>query len=83
MRKELEQLEVTLDSLEGRNAFQQRYQSANARVLVHRKLHLQSPGEFQVELPIPADLSRGKYAIRFSRRGHRLARGLPRNCHPP
>lgn len=69
VRKELEQLEVTLDSLEGRNAFQQRYQSANARVLVHRKLHLQSPGEFQVELPIPADLSRGKYAIRAFHEG--------------
>lgn len=70
VRKDLEKLKVDLESLEGRNAFQRRYQSANERVLVQRSLHMQKPGDFQVELLVPADLSRGKYAVRAFHEGN-------------
>ncbi len=69
VRKDLDQIGVALDSADGRDAFQQRYHSANERVLVERKLLMKGPGDFQIELQIPADLPRGKYAIRGYQEG--------------
>jgi len=68
-RKDLDQLYVAIDSQQGRQGFQDRYHSANQRVIVARNLHLKGTGDFQLELPIPIDLPRGKYAIRAYQEG--------------
>lgn len=68
-RKDLDQLAVGLDSSQGREAYQQRYQAANQRVIAQREVQLKGTGEFQVELLIPDDVPRGKYAIRAFQEG--------------
>ena len=64
VRRDLDSLPVDLQTEAGRDAFQQRYQAANQRVLVQRELPLQAAGDFFTELTIPPTLPRGKYAIR-------------------
>lgn len=69
VRKELDQLQVALETEDGRDAFQQRYHSANERVLVRREQLLKRAGDFQIDLEIPRDLPRGKYALRAFQSG--------------
>ncbi len=64
VRKELDSLPVDLISQLGRNSFQQRYEAANQRIVLQHDQTLAAAGDFNVELDIPADLPRGKYAVR-------------------
>ena len=74
VRKELDAVGVDLISERGRAAFQQRYQAANQRVLLMQEFSLEDSGDFQVALGIPADLARGKYAVRAYLEGQAACR---------
>ena len=64
VRKELDSLPVDLVSQLGRDGFQQRYQAANQRIVLQHDQPLAAAGDFSVDLRIPAELPRGKYAVR-------------------
>lgn len=64
VRKELDSLAVDLLSQVGRDGFQQRYRAANQRIVIQRDQPLAAAGDFSIELAIPAELPRGKYAVR-------------------
>ena len=69
VRHDLDQVGVGLETQAGRDAYQDRYLAANQRILVQRQLVLKGAGRFEVTLPIPADVPRGKYAIRAFQEG--------------
>lgn len=64
VRRDLDALDVGLDNQAGKDAYQQRYQAANARVLVTETQPVIAGEEFVVPLVIPATLERGRYAVR-------------------
>ncbi len=70
VRRDLEAVEVGLDSQLGKDAYQQRYHSANERILVIENQSVLAGEEFVYNLRIPASLARGKYAVRAFLEGH-------------
>lgn len=64
VRKDLDSLAVDLFSQLGRDGFQQRYQAANQRIVIQHDQPLVAAGDFSVDLRIPTELPRGKYAVR-------------------
>ena len=74
VRKELDGVAVDLISERGRAGFQQRYQAANQHILLKQERFLEAPGGFQFDLRIPAELPRGKYAVRAYLEGQAACR---------
>lgn len=74
VRRELDAVGVDLVSESGRDGFQDRYRAANQRVVLKHDQALQTPGGFQVEMCIPAELPRGKYAVRAYLEGQSACR---------
>ncbi|MFN3189664.1 MAG: C25 family cysteine peptidase [Aureliella sp.] len=63
IRRELDRVQVGLDTTDGRNAFQSRYDAANDRILVLEQRQVPS-GEFEQALTLPENLSNGRYCVR-------------------
>ncbi|MCA9133703.1 MAG: hypothetical protein KDA45_11135 [Planctomycetales bacterium] len=63
VRQELDNAAGDLATEAGCEQYQQRYLSANQPVLVSRELPI-AAGAFEVQLPIPAELPPGRYAVR-------------------
>jgi hypothetical protein len=63
VRRDLNGLSGDLATQVGREQYQQRYVSANQRVLVSQVVPIVA-GEFTAQLSVPVDLQRGKYAVR-------------------
>ncbi|MEZ6149767.1 MAG: C25 family cysteine peptidase [Pirellulaceae bacterium] len=74
VRNELDTLGVDLFSERGRAGFQQRYHAANQHTLLKQEQSLDGSGSFQVNLRVPADLPRGKYAVRAYLEGQAACR---------
>lgn len=74
VRKELDAVGVDLISERGRAGFQQRYHAANQHILLKQERSLDDVGSFQVDMRIPADLPRGKYAVRAYLEGQAACR---------
>jgi hypothetical protein len=63
VRRELNGLETNISTALGRDRFQQRYQSANQRVIALREIEV-TAAPFQVALTVPPELPGGKYCVR-------------------
>ncbi len=63
VRRELNEMGGDTSTELGRAALQQRYLAANQRVLSQQEIDVDA-GEFHVELAVPVNLPRGKYAVR-------------------
>ncbi|MEM8736716.1 MAG: C25 family cysteine peptidase, partial [Planctomycetota bacterium] len=63
IRRELDQVPVGLDTADGRDAYQSRYDAANERILVLEQRSIPS-GEFEQSLTLPEDLGNGRYCVR-------------------
>lgn len=63
VRRELNDVDDDLSTVEGRDGLQQRYLTANRRILVQQE-NAVGRGPFSGELRIPDDLPRGRYAVR-------------------
>lgn len=74
VRKELDTVGVDLVSERGRAGYQKRYQAANQHTLLKHGQLLDGSGSFQVDMRIPLDLPRGKYAVRAYLEGQAACR---------
>lgn len=63
LKPNLTQLDAFSSDIEDRKRAQQTYESANARV-VSQADHAISGGDFSMQIDVPDDLPRGKYAVR-------------------
>lgn len=63
VRRELNELPVSIQTEAGRNTFQERYAEANQRILLQSESN-HPGGPFEASIAIPNDLRNGKYCVR-------------------